>query len=231
LLCAHSEESEDLPRSSDRPATEQRMAAVHALGHPSSPTPQTAWEPSKLIRGGGATNSAITPAGMPPNMPGVPVLERGTGSDLIVRWTAPTADPAHGLATGFALRHGPAGSGTWTVVPGVAHPYELSDLPSDAAIDVQLQATNMAGVSRWSATATLTTGVSGSVACSPAATICLRPGRPAATDWRMLCVQGCRIARLTQLLSWLIRRLGTQFWRAVRWPHLSRASSRKRRNP
>jgi hypothetical protein len=154
------------------------MAAIHALGHPNSPAPRTAWEPPELAQGGGSTAPAVTavPAALPPNAPSIPVLAQGTGSDLIVTWTAPAVDPAHGAATGFALRHSPAGVETWTVVQAVSNPYELSDLPSAAAVDVQLQATNASGLSMWSATATLITGVTSSLpATSP-----VLPGRPAA---------------------------------------------------
>src|SRR5262245_2143036 len=121
-------ELQDLPRSSDRAATDQRMATVHALGHPCSPAPQTAWEPSEHAQAGGSAVPIVTvaPSAMPPNAPGVPVLAQGIGSDLMVTWTAPTVDPEHGAATGFALRHGPAGAETWTVVPGVADPHQLS---------------------------------------------------------------------------------------------------------
>ena len=217
-----------MPRSSDRAATDQRMAAIHALGHPNSPAPQTAWDPPELAQGGGSTAPAVTavPAALPPNAPSIPVLAQGTGSDLIVTWTAPAVDPAHGAATGFALRHSPAGVETWTVVQAVSNPYELSDLPSAAAVDVQLQATNASGLSMWSATATLITGVTSSLpATSP-----VLPGRPAAPVRSLLPARRCRIATLNQPLCRLTRRFRTYLWRSAYLLHLPGARRRERQN-
>jgi hypothetical protein len=84
-------------------------------------------------------------------------LERGNGSDLIVTWTAAEVDETHGPCVGFALRF--AVAGTWTVVPGVSSPYTLSGLPSNAAVDVELQAANTAGASAWAVVGTLVTGL------------------------------------------------------------------------
>lgn len=194
------------------------MAAVHALGHPNSPAPRTAWEPPELAQGGGSTAQAVTaaPVALPPNQPSVPVLAQGAGSDLIVTWTAPPVDPAHGAATGFALRHGPPGAETWTVVQGVSNPYELSNLPPAAAIGVELRATNAGGLSMWSATATLTTG-----AISPEAppTSYPPPGAPAATVPRMLCARRSWIAAEKRLLCRLARRLRAFLWRSARLLH------------
>ncbi len=217
-----------MPRSSDRAATDQRMAAVHALGHPNSPAPQTAWEPPELAQGGGSTAPAVTaaPAALPPNAPSLPVLAQGTGSDLIITWTAPAVDPAHGAATGFALRHSAAGAETWTVVQAVSNPYELSDLPSAAAVDVQLQAANASGLSMWSASATLITGVTSSL---PAIGGPLS-GRPAAPVRRMLSARRCRMALLNQLLCRFSRQFRTYLRRDAYLLHLPCARRRERQN-
>ena len=68
------------------------MAAVHALGHPNSPAPRTAWQPPELAHGGGSTAPAVTAAAaaLPPNSPGIPVLTQGAGSDLVVTFNAVT---------------------------------------------------------------------------------------------------------------------------------------------
>jgi hypothetical protein len=190
------------------------MAAVHALGHPSSPAPQTAWEPSELSEGGGSTVPAVAaaPVALPPNVPTVPVLVQGDSSDLIVTWTAPAVDPAHGAATGFALRHGLAGAELWTVVQSVSNPHRLSELPFAAAVDVQLQATNAAGPSAWSATAVLTTMPAATVL----STLSARGSRTAALK-RPLC-------RLTRLLSSLLCRLAC----LLQLPHALRREQRDR---
>ncbi|HTW71386.1 MAG TPA: fibronectin type III domain-containing protein, partial [Acetobacteraceae bacterium] len=49
-------------------------------------------------------------------------------------------------------------------VTGVSSPYDLSGLASDAAIDVEVQASNAAGASAWSPTSTLTTATAGPLA-------------------------------------------------------------------
>jgi len=91
------------------------------------------------------------------NPPSAPSLAQGTGSNLIVTWTAPGFDSTHDPATGFNLQFSPSGAGTWTTVPGVTSPYTLSGLAANAAYDVQVQSSNAAGTSAWSATSTLTT--------------------------------------------------------------------------
>ncbi len=223
-----------MPRSRDRAATDQRMAAVHALGHPSSPAPRTAWEPLEFSQSGGSAvpkDDTAAPAAMPPNAPGIPVLAQGIGSDLIVTWTAPTVDPGHGAATGFLLRHAPAGAETWTIVPDVDAPYQLSDLPSAAAIDVQLQAINGGGLSMWSATASLTTGVTSPVSSMPLETGCPPANKPAGTARRIPPVSRCRIATRSHLLCRLARRLRTYLRWLAHLLHLSDTRRRERRNP
>jgi hypothetical protein len=108
-----------------------------------------------------SATSTLTTATGGPNAPGVPSLAQGAGSNLTVTWTAPATDSTHGAATGFNLRSSPSGAGTWTIVTGVTSPYTLSGLAAGAAIDVQIQGTNAAGTSAWSATNTLTTAAGG----------------------------------------------------------------------
>jgi hypothetical protein len=103
-----------------------------------------------------SATSTLTTATAAPNMPTV-ALAQGTGSDLMVTWAVPAIDSTHNAATGYNLRSSPSGAGTWTVVPGVTSPYDLSGLAAGAAIDVQLQSVNAAGTSAWSATSTLST--------------------------------------------------------------------------
>src|SRR5208283_1811857 len=104
-----------------------------------------------------SATSTFTTATAAPNTPGGVSLAQGTGSNLTVTWTAPAIDSTHNAATGFNLRSSPSGAGTWTTVGGVTSPYTLSGLAAGAAIDVELQASNAAGTSAWSATSTLTT--------------------------------------------------------------------------
>jgi hypothetical protein len=225
-----------LSKSSGRAATDQRMAAVHALGHPSSPAPQTAWEPSEPAQGGGSAVPTVSaaPAAMPPSAPSVPVLAQGIGSDLIVTWTAPPVDPTHSTATSFSLRHGPGGVGTWTVVQGVSSPHELSNLPSDAVIDVQLQATNAGGASVWSAAATLITGSTTSGASCPPTTDRppqgrhvhgVDPGaiRPAAAARKRSPALRRSSSAPRQMVNCLIRLIRTDLCWLARLLHLRRA--------
>ena len=103
------------------------------------------------------TSTLTTAGSLAPNAPAAATLTQGSGSDLIVTWAAPATDATHGVATSYDLRSSPSGANNWTVVSGVASPYGLSGLAAGAAIDVQIQASNAAGVSAWSATSTLTT--------------------------------------------------------------------------
>jgi hypothetical protein len=103
-----------------------------------------------------STTTTLTTAAAAPNTSSAASLAQGTGSNLTVTWTAPAVDSSHSAATGFNLRSSPSGAGTWTTVPGVTSPYSLSGLAAGAAIDVQIQSTNTAGASGWSATTTLT---------------------------------------------------------------------------
>ena len=141
------------------------MAAVHALGHPTSPPPQTRWvQPAHGRAGEPSTPATIAPSPPTPGTPNTPSsasLAQGAGSDLTVTWTAPAIDSTHGAATGFNLRSSPYGAGTWTTVSGVTSPYDLSGLAAGAAIDVQLQSSNATGTSPWSAISTLTTAAAG----------------------------------------------------------------------
>jgi titin len=103
-----------------------------------------------------ATSTLIT-ATAAPNTPGPVSLAQGAGGTLIATWAAPAVDTTHNGATGFNLRSSPSGAGTWTTMSGVSSPYTISGLTAGAAFDVQIQATNTAGPSAWSATATLAT--------------------------------------------------------------------------
>jgi hypothetical protein len=152
-----------MPKSNTPPSVTRRMAAVHALGHPNSSPPRTRWAQPGRGRGGEPPVPAAvgTPTPHPPNTPGAATLNQGSGSDLLVTWTAPAIDSTHSAANGFNLRSSPFGAGTWSVVSGVNSPYDLSGLAAGAAVDVQLQAANAAGTSAWSATSTLTTAPTG----------------------------------------------------------------------
>jgi len=104
-----------------------------------------------------SATSTLTTGTAIPNTPAAASLAQGPGSDLTVRWAAPTVDTTHGAATAFNLRSSPSGASTWTSVSNVTSPYDLSGLAAGAAIDVQIQGANAAGTSAWSATSTLTT--------------------------------------------------------------------------
>jgi chitin-binding protein len=97
-------------------------------------------------------------------MPGAPTLTRGAGTDFTVTWATSAVDSTHNAATAFAVRSSPAGAAVWTTVPGVTSPFDLSGLPSASAIDVQVQSSNVAGASSWSASSTLTTATIGPLA-------------------------------------------------------------------
>ena len=154
-----------MPTSRTPRPISQRMAAVHALGHPNSPLPQTRWpQPTHSQAGEPLVPATITtpsPAPHAPNTPGAASLAQGAGSNLSVTWTAPAVDSTHSAATGFNLRSSPSGAGTWTTVTGVTSPYGLSGLAAGAATDVELQSSNAAGASAWSAISTLITTADG----------------------------------------------------------------------
>lgn len=96
------------------------------------------------------------PVPQAPNPPTSVSLAQTSGG-LTVTWAAAAVDSTHSAATGYNLQYSPAGSGTWTTVSGVISPYILSGLAPGVAFDVQVQSTNGAGVSAWSATSTLNT--------------------------------------------------------------------------
>jgi hypothetical protein len=140
----------------------RHMTTVHALGNPGSPAPQTRWShPGRARSAEPMVPANITPTLFIPRTPNAVSLAQGTGSHLTVTWTAPAIDGSHSAATAFAQRSSPSGAGTWTVVSGVTSPYDLSGLSAGTAIDVQLQCSNTAGTSAWSATSTLTTAAAG----------------------------------------------------------------------
>jgi hypothetical protein len=166
-----------MPKSNTPPPVNKRMVAVHALGHPSSPPPQTRWARPGRGPGGEPTPAAAiaTPTTYAPNTPGAATLNQGSGSNLTATWTSPAIDGTHNAATGFNLRSSPSGAGSWTVVSGVTSPYSLSGLAAGAAFDVQLQASNAAGASAWSATSTLTTASAGPYAPNAPAITAVAP--------------------------------------------------------
>lgn len=106
-----------------------------------------------------SATSTLTTALAAPNQPNPASLAQGTGSDLIVTWAAPMVDTTHNAATGYNLRSCLSGTGGWTTVTGATSPYDLAGLVGGVPIDVQVQGLNTAGVSTWSATSTLTTGM------------------------------------------------------------------------
>jgi hypothetical protein len=149
----------------------QHMTEVHALGHPTSPPPQTRWAQPAHGRAGEPPVAATvgTPTSYLPNTPSAVLLAQGSGSDLTVTWTAPAIDGIHSAATGFNLQSSPSGAGVWTTVSGVTSPYDLSGLAAGAAIDVQLQSSNAVGTSAWSAVTTLTTAATAYIPNTPGA--------------------------------------------------------------
>ncbi len=159
-----------MPKSSKSRPISQRMALVHALGHPNSPPAPTRWRgPAHGEAGASSIASIIVTPLAAPNTPNAATLTNGSGSDLIVTWQPPATDATHGAATGFNLRSSPSGAGIWTTVAGATSPYDLSGLQAGAAIDVQTQGSNAIGVSAWSATSTATTAAAAPNAPSPAA--------------------------------------------------------------
>jgi len=176
-----------MPKLNPPPPTSKHMTAVHALGHPGSPPPQTRWARPGTGRGGAPADATTvgTPTPYPPNVPAAPTLAQGNGSDLIVSWSAPAIDSTHDAATLFNLRSSPSGAGTWTTVSGVTSPYDLSGLAAGAAIDVQVQSSNAAGTSAWSATSTLTTASSGPYAPNAPAITSVTP-TPDGTNSKLL---------------------------------------------
>jgi hypothetical protein len=122
--------------------------------------------------------STLTTAAAGPYLPNVPSavsLAQGSGSNLTVSWTAPAVDGTHGAATGFNLQYSPSGAATWTIISGVVSPYTLSGLAAAAAIDVQVQSSNVTGASAWSATSTLTTGSTGPYAPNAPSIVSVAP--------------------------------------------------------
>jgi len=153
-----------MPKPTSTIPNNPRMAAVHAFGHPSAPPPRTGWTQQGRSRTGapGGTQQ-MSPLPFPP---AAVSLTRGTGSDLIVSWSAPATDTSHAAATGYNLRFSLAGVGGWSTVMNVANSYGLTGLAAGTAFDVQVQSVNAAGVSLWSSTSTLTTAPAGPFAPS-----------------------------------------------------------------
>ena len=151
-----------MANSNTRSPRSQHMDEVHALGHPELAPPQTGWgKPGVAAIGGARATVLPPPTTSPPNAPAAPGLAQGTGSNLLVTWVAPGVDGTHSAATAFGVRWSPSAANTWTTIAGVSSPYNLSGLPAGTAIDVQIQASNSAGVSPWSGSRTLTTASTG----------------------------------------------------------------------
>jgi hypothetical protein len=121
-----------------------------------SATPRTSFRQPATMR---PLGNPAAPAPQIPNAPNAPALAQGLGGNLFVTWAGTTVDGTHDAATGFNLRSSPSGAASWTTVPGVTSPYNLSGLPAGTAIDVQLQGFNVTGTSTWSAISTLSTAV------------------------------------------------------------------------
>ncbi len=125
-----------------------------------------------------------------PNTP-IASIARGTGSALVVTWAAPMTDSTHSAAAGYNLQSSPSGAGTWTTVSGVISPYNLSGLAAGAAIDVQVQSSNVTGTSTWSATSTLTTGIIAYIPNTPgAAALAHGTGSDLAVTWTAPAIDG-----------------------------------------
>jgi Fibronectin type III domain len=123
-----------------------------------------------------------TQSALLPNTPQTVALAEGSGTDLVVTWTAPTADSTHGAATWFNLQSSPSGGDTWNTVASVTSPHLLPGLPAGAAIDVQVQSANSAGTSPWSTTTTLTTAAA--IPNAPAApSLAQGPGSDLTVNW------------------------------------------------
>ncbi len=107
--------------------------------------PRVPYRGTGIMRSAG---SSVSQTIMVPNIPGALSLAQGNGSDLTVAWAAPTVDATHSAAMTYNLRSSPSGANSWTVVSGVASPYDLSGLAAATAIDVQIQASNGPGCQR-----------------------------------------------------------------------------------
>lgn len=116
-----------------------------------------------------------------PNTPAPPSLAQGTGGELIVSWTVPAPDNAHGAAAMFNLRSSTTGTAGWMTQLNVTSPYALSGLAPGVAVDVQIQAVNDAGASGWSSTSTLATASGSAAPNAPSITTVLAPADGTAT--------------------------------------------------
>jgi hypothetical protein len=116
------------------------------------------------------------------NPPSAPSLAQGGVSDLTVTWTAPAIDDMHAAATGFNLQFSRSGVAAWTTVEGVTSPYTLTGLLAGTAYDVEVQSSNAAGASAWSATSTLTTAAAGQHAPNTPAIARVAPPPNGTTD-------------------------------------------------
>ncbi len=116
-----------MPKALTPQLRNQHMAAVHALGHQSSPPPQTRWaQPAHGQPGQSAAPARIvaSPAVYAPNTPNAASLAQGIGSNLTAIWAGPTIDSTHNAAAGYNLRSSPSGAGIYRwcqASPGHTH--------------------------------------------------------------------------------------------------------------
>ncbi|HYZ24137.1 MAG TPA: fibronectin type III domain-containing protein, partial [Rhodopila sp.] len=156
--------------------------------------------------------TAPTPAIQAPNTPSAPSLAEGSGGGLTVSWTAPAADATHGAAAAYNLQFSPSGANTWTFFSSVSSPYALTGLAPDTAFDVQVQATNSAGPSTWSAISTLTTA--GATPGTPAApTLTQGPGAGLTASWTAPAADSTHGATTSFNLEW--SPAGQNVWTSV----------------
>lgn len=96
------------------------------------------------------------PVTQAPNTPTGLALGQSAGG-ITASWTPGPVDSTHSAAAGYNLRYGPSGTNGWTVVSNVASPYVLTGLAPGMTYNVQVQSTNGAGLSGWSASVAAST--------------------------------------------------------------------------
>ncbi len=146
-----------MTKSPAQATSNPRMAAIHTFGHPNAATPRTNW-PELNRSSPGLARSMTLP------LPGTPVglsLAQGASGVLIATWSAPAASASQGVATSYNLAFSPAGTATWTTVPGATSPFNITGLTAGSAYDVRVESINATGPGPWSATATLATAIPG----------------------------------------------------------------------
>jgi hypothetical protein len=170
-----------MPKSTFTPQSGSRMANVYGPLQRKSPNSVTGNIYPKYDNPGAAPAPAPLTGPNIPNTPSAVSLTQGTNGDLIVNWAVPASDDTHDPATTFALRYSLTNADIWAAVPNVVSPYDLTGLPAGAAIDVQLQSVNAAGVSDWSPISTLATASAGQSAPNAPSILAVAP-RPDGTN-------------------------------------------------